>query len=67
MEATLDEILEGIESVDIGKELLRQGKSIVYNDKNISDRYSILENALGEKFLVDLDEAKENLVIIRQL
>ncbi|GHV09369.1 hypothetical protein AGMMS50229_19420 [Campylobacterota bacterium] len=55
------------DEADIGKELLKEGKSIVYHDKSISDEYPVLENPLGEKFLVTLDKDTYKTVIVSKL
>jgi hypothetical protein len=62
----LDTIQEGIEKWDIRDDFFSQGKSLVYNDENISTEYSIMETPLGEKFLIDLDE-NDKLVKIKQI
>jgi hypothetical protein len=61
-----DKIDENIEKWDMRDEFFRQGKSLVYNDETISEKYSILETPLGEKFLIDLD-ANGKIVRIKQI
>lgn len=51
-----DAISDGIEKWDIKEELFLQGKSVIYDDETISEEYSVLEDPLGRKFLVTLDE-----------
>lgn len=61
-----DKIDENIKKWDMRDEFFRQGKSLVYNDETISEKYSILETPLGEKFLIDLD-ANGKIVRIKQI
>jgi hypothetical protein len=51
-----DVISDNMEKWDIREELFLQGKSVIYDDETISKEYSILEDPLGRKFLITLDE-----------
>jgi hypothetical protein len=61
----LTDILSSIDKIDIKEDLFSQGKSVIYDDETISEKYSVLETPFGEKFLVDLKDGE--LVKVKQI